>query len=84
MVSVIDAAGDFAIDRLEADFLRHARSTDAAGFLPQRCLIPTRVLPLYARTYSASSSTTDQIQVGVPYVFPSSRNGEMWPNTIPL
>jgi AraC-type transcriptional regulator N-terminus len=29
--------------------------------------------PLYARTYRSPSTTTDQIQVGVPYVFPSSR-----------
>src|SRR5271167_825134 len=33
--------------------------------------------PLYGRMYRASSTTTDQIHVGVPYVFPSSRNGEM-------
>src|SRR5437764_12274229 len=33
--------------------------------------------PLYARTYTPSSTTTDQIHVGVPYVTPSSRNGEM-------
>src|SRR5437764_4788356 len=32
---------------------------------------------LYARTKSAPSTMTDQIHVGVPYVVPSSRNGEM-------
>src|SRR5437899_12741628 len=47
------------------------------AFCRTAALYQREFCPLYARTYSASSTTTDQIHVRVPYVLPSSRNGEM-------
>src|SRR6266568_6882914 len=49
------------------------------GFSLQKCRNSSQreFFPLYPRTYGAPSTATDQIHVGVPYVTPSSRNGEM-------
>jgi hypothetical protein len=41
--------------------------------LAQGMLCQRETVPLYARTYTSSSMTPDQIQVGVPGVVPSSR-----------
>jgi hypothetical protein len=50
---------------------------EAAWYLCLKCKAFNRsdFCPLSLRTYRASSTATDQIQVGVPYVTSSSRNG---------
>jgi hypothetical protein len=73
-VRLVDAIIGTAVDRLERDVLRHAGRSDP---LSHCGLVPTRALTA-VRTYVQSIiDHEDQIQVGVPYVFPSSRNGEM-------
>src|SRR6266436_9847996 len=45
-VSVVDPIIDRPVDRLESHFLRNPCRLDPTRFLPQRSLIPTRVLPV--------------------------------------
>jgi hypothetical protein len=57
VLSVIDPIVDFAVPRFKKDFFRRTGSTDAAGFVPQGCLILKIVLPVVCATHSVSSAT---------------------------
>ena len=65
-IGIIDAIIHWSFYRLEGNLVRHPRSCDPASLLPQRSLVPTRVLPVVGAHIGAVASATDQIRVGVP------------------
>lgn len=76
-VGVVDEVVGRPIGGLKCDFLRHFGGNNPPSSLAHGGLVPARVQPVIGAHVRASSTATDQIHVGVPYVSPSSRNGEM-------
>ena len=76
LVGVVDKVVNRPVDRLEADFLRHAGGSDPPRLLPHRSLVPTRVPPVVGAHVEVFADRDGPDPRRGPYVTPSSRNGE--------